>query len=604
VKLRLLVLSIFATVGLALLSAQTLSPDGLDKVAQKWVDDTFKKMTLDDKVGQLVVTSANSTYLANDTDAYEQLVRKVKQLRLGGVHLFGGAEPTAPMLLNNAGGGTILGQPLEAASLLNRLQNEAVLPLLNSADFEAGLGFRIAGATTFSRQMAVGAAGDEALAMDAARITAQEARAIGIHVNFSPIADINSNPQNPVINTRSFGESPDQVSRLTSAYVRGLRTGGVIATIKHFPGHGDTNVDSHIGLPIISHPRERLDAVEFVPFRAGLVAGADAVMIGHIQLPALDPAEFSPATLSKPIVTGLLRGEMKFGGLVFTDSMSMDAITRRLSPGEAAVRAIQAGNDIVLHSPDDDAALAAIKTAAQSGAIPMAQVDQSVRRILVAKARLGLHKTRTVSLDDIPKQLGGRLSARTAQQLAQKSITLVKDDRNQVPLRVPVEASVLYLSMLDYASNWRIAAPSRTLLPELRRRWPSLTAIELSDRSTTEELELVRASAPRFDAIVVAVFVRAASGSGRMDLSPPLVKLLNDITRATANTPKPLIAVFFGNPYVPAGVPQLPAVMLAYDFYDLAETAAVKALTGQAPIEGRLPISIPGLWNAGFGISR
>jgi beta-N-acetylhexosaminidase len=173
-----------------------------------------------------------------------------------------------------------------------------------------------------------------------------------------------------------------------------------------------------------------------------------------------------------------------------------------------------------------------------------------------------------------------------------------------VPLRVPKESSVLYLSMLDYAANWRIAAPSRTLLPELRRRWANLTAIELTDRSTAEEIELVRASASRYDAIVVAVFVRAASGSGRMDLSPPLVKLLTDIARATANTAKPLVAVFFGNPYVPAGVPQLPAVMLTYDFYDLAETAAARALTGQAPIEGRLPISIPGLWNAGHGISR
>ena len=603
-RLRALVLCAALACALAPGAAQTAPPDGLDKVALKWVEDTFKKMTLDDKVGQLVVTSANSTYLASDTDAYEQLVRKIKQLRLGGVHLFGGAEAAAPMLLNNNAGGSTLGQPLEAASLLNRLQLEAAIPLLNSADFEAGLGFRIAGATAFPRQMAVGAAGDESLAMEAARITAQEARAIGVHVNFSPIADINSNPLNPVINTRSFGESPEQVSRLTAAYVRGLRAGGALATIKHFPGHGDTNVDSHLGLPIITHPRARLDAIELVPFKAGLAAGADAVMVGHIQLPALDPGEFSPATLSAPIVTGLLRNEMKFAGLVYTDSMGMDAITRKLSPGEAAVRAIQAGNDIVLHSPDDDAAVAAIKSAAQSGAIPMAQIDQSVRRILVAKARLGLYKNRTVALDDIPKQIGGRQSARLAQQLAQKSITLVKDDRNQVPLRVPVEASVLYLSMLDYNSNWRIAAPSRTMLPELRRRWPTLTAIELSDRSTTEELELVRASAPRYDAIVVAVFVRAASGSGRMDLSPTLVKLLTDITRTTANTPKPLVAVFFGNPYVPAGVPQLPAVMLAFDFYDLAETAAVKALTGQAPIEGRLPISIPGLWNAGYGISR
>jgi beta-N-acetylhexosaminidase len=283
--------------------------------------------------------------------------------------------------------------------------------------------------------------------------------------------------------------------------------------------------------------------------------------------------------------------------------MGMDAITRKIGAGEAAVRAVQAGNDIILHPPDDDAAVAAIKAAVQSGTIQTAQLDRSVRRILETKARLGLYKSRTVSLDDVPKRVGGRFNAGVAERLAQKSITLVKDDRNQVPLRVPKESSVLYLSMLDYASNWRLA-PSRTMLPELRRRWPSVTAIELTDRSTTEELELVRATAARYDAIVASVFVRAASGSGRMDLSPPLVKLLGDISRATANSPKPFVTVFFGNPYVPAGIPQLPAVMLTYDFYDLAETAAVRALTGQAPIEGRLPISIPGIGNLGMGIAR
>ena len=586
------------------LTAQAPLPDALDKVAAKWVDDTFKKMTLDDKVGQLVFTATNSTYLASDTDAYDTLAQKLRTLHLGGVHVFGGAEPAAALLLNTNAGGTILGDPLAAASLINRLQNESPLPLLVSADFEAGVGFRIAGATTFPREMAVGASGDDKLAFEAAQVTGLESRAIGVHVNFSPVADVNNNPQNPVINTRSFGEAPDAVGRLASAYVRGLRAGGVLATLKHFPGHGDTDVDSHLGLPIISHPRERLDRVELAPFRQGLAAGADAVMVAHIELPALDAADFSPATLSAPIVTGLLRGEMKFQGLVFTDSMGMDAIAKRLSAGDAAVRAIQAGNDVVLHSPDDAAAVAAIKAAVQAGKIPSAQVDASVRRLLQAKARLGLYKTRTVPLDDVAKRVGGRQNAAIAQQLSQKSITLIKDDRNQVPLRVPREASVLYLSLLDYPANWRIAAPSRTFLPELRKRWPIGASIELSDRSTTEEIELVRASAARYDAIVASVFVRASSGSGRMDLAPPLVKLLGDLARITANTPRPFVTVFFGNPYVPAGIPTLPAVLLTYDFYDVAELSAIRALAGDAPITGRVPVSIPGMANVGFGIAR
>ena len=582
--------------------ATPLAP--LDKVAELWVDQTFKKMTLDDKAGQMVMSAIDSMYLATDSDQFDQLLEKVKTLKLGGFVVFGGSERAPSVLLNNTYGTVTLGQPLAAAVTLNRLQAAAVIPLLAAADFETGVGFRIAGATTFPRAMAFGAAWDEELARAAARITAQEGRAIGVHMNFAPVADVNNNARNPVINTRSFGEVPADVGRINAAYVQGLQAGGMLATLKHFPGHGDTDVDSHIGLPVITHPRERLDAVELPPFKAGIAAGADAVMTAHIQLPALDSTEFSPATLSRPIVTGLLRGEMKFDGLVVTDSLRMDAVSKRLGPGDAAARAILAGNDIVLHSPDDAAAVAGIKSAVERGTISLAQLDASVRRILRAKARVGLHKRKIVALDDLPYLVGGRQRAIVARDVSQRSITLLKDDRNQVPLRVPRESALLYLSVLDYPSGWRIAAPSRTVIPELKRRWPSVTAIELSDRSTASEIDLVRASALRYDAIVVSVFVRASSGSGRMDLAPPLTKLLGDLARLTAGTPKPFVTMFFGNPYVPMFVPELPAVLLTYDFYDLAEMSAVSALAGDTAIGGRLPISLPGSFTAGFGLVR
>jgi beta-N-acetylhexosaminidase len=295
---------------------------------------------------------------------------------------------------------------------------------------------------------------------------------------------------------------------------------------------------------------------------------------------------------------------MKFDGLIVTDSMGMDAVARRLSPGDAAVAAISAGNDIILHSPDDAAAVAALKAAVVSGTISEVQLDTSVRRILRAKARLGLYKTRLVPLDDVPKLVGGRTNGALARSISARSITLIKDDRNQVPLRVPREAAVLYLSILDYPSGWRIAAPSRTFLPELRKRWPGVTAIELSDRSTPSEIDLVRATASRYDAIVACVFVRAASASGRMDLSPALIRLLSDVARSTENSPRPFVTVFFGNPYVPLAVPSLPAMMLTYDFYDLAELSALQALVGENGIVGRLPIALPGLFEAGFGLMR
>jgi beta-N-acetylhexosaminidase len=576
----------------------------LDRDAEKWVASTMKKMTLDEKIGQLLVSSFESTFLSSDSDRYDQLVRRVQEQHVGGFLVFGGTEPVPSVLLNPTYGTVTLGQPLAAASLLNRLQSVSRLPLLNTADFETGVGFRIAGATAFPRAMAFGAARDPALAREAGRITAVEARALGIHVNFAPVVDVNNNPRNPVINTRSFGEDPALVGALAAAYVAGLQSGGALATLKHFPGHGDTDVDSHIGLPVIKHPRERLERVELAPFRAAIAAGAAGVMSGHIELPEIDASPGTPATLSGPILSGLLRDAMRFDGLVYTDSMSMQGVASRIPPGEAAVRAIAAGNDIVLHSPDDAAAFAALKEAVGKGQIAESRVNASVERILRAKARAGLHRTRTISLDAVPTIVGGRRHDAVAQEVSRRSITLLKDERQQVPLTMPSGASILCLSTLDYPSNWRIAAPGRTFIPELRKRWPDVTAIELSDRSTLSEVELVRAMAPRFDAVVVATFVRAASGSGRMDLAPPVARLLQDLARMTRAQQRPYVTVMFGNPYVAMFLPELPAVLLTYDFYDHAEQAAVRALAGETPISGRLPIALPGLFPVGHGLIR
>ena len=269
-------------------------PFTLDRDAARWVEQTLKNMRVDERVGQVLVPSFESTYLSSDSDEFEQLARLARDYHVGGFHVFGGSEPIPAVLLNSSYGSVTLGEPLAAVSIVNRLQALAAIPLLNSADFETGAGFRIAGATVFPRQMALGAiAGSDAavrLVRESARITAVETRAMGIHVNFAPLADVNNNPRNPVINTRSYGENPSRVGALVGAYVEGAHQGRMLATIKHFPGHGDTDVDSHLGLPAIAVGRDRLDAVELPPFRAGIARGADAVMAAHIVLPALDPA--------------------------------------------------------------------------------------------------------------------------------------------------------------------------------------------------------------------------------------------------------------------------------------------------------------------------
>jgi beta-glucosidase-like glycosyl hydrolase len=588
-------------VALAIVSAPAQAP--LDREASLWVETTLKKASLEELVGQMVFASISSTYLSTDTKEYDELVKLVHEAHVGGIITFGGTEPVPQVMLNPTYGPIILGQPLELASLFNRLQSIAALPLLTSADFEWGAGMRVNGATKFPRAMAFGAAGDPQLAYEAGKVTAIESRGMGVHVDFGPVADVNNNARNPVINVRSFGEDPATVGAMVGGWVRGLQDGGMLATLKHFPGHGDTDVDSHLGLPIISQPRARLDAIELPPFKAGVAAKANGVMVAHIELPAIDKTS-GPATFSPVVVEGLLRKEMGFGGIVYSDSMKMAAIAKMAGPGEAAVKAVQAGIDVVLDSPDPLAAARAIKAAVEAGQIPRARIEASARRLLEAKARLGLHRTRTVNLESVALVVGGRKNESVAQAVADRAITLIKDARSQVPLRAARSASVLYLSVLDYPSGWRIAAPSRTLIPELRLRWPALEAVEVSDRTTPSELDMVETMAAKYDVVIAGVFVRAASASGRLDLAPEVVRMLENIARSTERRSQPLVSVFFGNPYAAISTPDLPAMLLTYDFSDAAERAAAKAIAGEIPISGRLPITLPGFFALGHGLRR
>jgi beta-N-acetylhexosaminidase len=449
--------------------------------------------------------------------------------------------------------------------------------------------------------MAIAATRDATLAFRAGELAATEARALGVTVDFYPVYDVNNNPRNPIINIRSFGEDVGLVCEMANAYMRGIQSTGVIATAKHFPGHGDTNVDTHLGLAKIDHPREHLEKVELPPFRAAVDAGIDAFMSTHIVLPALDPAPGIPATLSRPILTGLLRGEMKFDGLIFTDSMSMYAISRNFGNDKAAVMAVKAGVDFVLHPPDEEVAFKAIRAAVESGEIGRDQVDRSVERILRAKARLGLHRSKVVDVNAVETKIGGRAHDAVNAEICERAITLLKDDRNQVPLRLGRDANVVYLSVIDYPSGWREATPSRSLIPALKRRFPNTTALEISDKTTPSELDMVKVLARRADAVVAGVFVRIASYSGRMDLSPQAAALLDSIA---ADPQKPFVTVIFGNPYTAMALPKLPAQLLTYDFTDAMETAAVRAITGEIPIGGKLPITLPGMYQFGHGLAR
>ncbi len=589
-----------AVAALALFTAGA-SPSPEDR----WVERTLLKLTLDEKVAQLLFPSVSGVFASTDSNAFDEWRRLVRERKVGGLHVFGGSEPVPALLLNpsygTGGSRSRKSQPLEMAALLLRLQRESALPLLVTADFEGGVGYQVEGATRLPRAMAMGATRDPELVFRAGELAAREGRSLGVHVNFYPVVDVNNNPRNPIINLRSFGEDPALVSELARAYIRGTHAGGMLATAKHFPGHGDTAVDTHLDLPVIEHPRARLDAVELPPFRAAIAEGVDAVMSSHIVLPALDPTPGVPATLSRPILTGLLRGELGFDGLVFTDAMEMQAIRRNFAPGEAAARAVQAGADVVLVPPDAEAAFRGIREAVDRGDIPRAQLDRSVARILKAKARLGLVRRRDVDLMAIPTELGGRQRAQVAVEIAAKAVTLLKDDRSSIPVTARPESRVLYLSLIDYASGWREGAPGRTLVPELRKRFPDLTAIEISDRTPAAELDLVRALGKDADLVVAATFARVAAYSGRIDLGEAQIALLEELA---ADPRRPTVTIAFGNPYLARLAPKLATMLLTYEFGDAAEEAAVHALLGETAIGGKLPISIPELFPIGHGLER
>src|SRR5918998_1670259 len=341
----------------------------------RWVEETLKGLTLRERLGQMLMTPVQ---VEQATGArLEELKRQLTELSLGGVVVRGGSPETV-------------------AALTNELQRAPRVPLLVGADYERGLRMQMKSAgTPFTNNMGVAAAGDPRAAFEQGRVTAQEARAVGVNWLFGPVADLNNNPDNPVINVRSFGEDPRRVAEFVSAAVRGTREGGALSTAKHFPGHGDTAVDSHISLPTIRADRARLDRLELVPFRAALGAGVDAVMTAHVALPKITGDDL-PATLSPKVTTELLRRELKFDGLVVTDSLGMGAITKGFPGGEASVRAILAGADVALTPPELKASLDALEEAVNKGRLTRERVDESVRRILRAKYRLGLAERRTV----------------------------------------------------------------------------------------------------------------------------------------------------------------------------------------------------------------
>lgn len=536
---------------------------------ERWIEKSLKSMTLDEKVGQVLFVSGIGGFKNQESESFEKIRRDIVEYHVGGYNV-------------------ALGDPAAAALLINSMQRLARVPLLISGDLEGGAGWVFPGATRLPRGMAIAATNDEAFAYEAGKIAAKEGRALGFHINYYPVADVNSNPLNPIINIRSFGEDPAKVAAMVQAYVRGCQENGMLCTAKHFPGHGDTSTDSHSELPVVAADRNRLDTIELVPFRAAIDAHVAAIMTAHIALPEIEPDARIPATLSPKVLTALLRDDLRFPGLIFTDALDMKGVLGTFGEGDVAVRALEAGADVLLFA-NAETMHPAVKAAVESGRIPMARLDQSVRRILDAKWRSGLAKEKLTDLSRIDTIVGSKAHRDKAQEMMDRAITLVRNQNNAVPITPSNDLRMLQVNVLDNSTRWlHNQVPGPVFAAELKKRFPNATMVQIDDRSSPQEIELVRKAAEHADAIIVGTFVLTRWAKGTVELPQQQVALLRDLMKMK----KPFVLTAFGSPYVLRSLPETPSYLAAYETHDAAQIAAARAIAGEIPIRGVLPVNV------------
>ncbi len=606
ITLYLALLGLFVQASLATAKDKYLRPGPLRPQAdQKWVDHTLRKMSLEEKVGQLFMVWARVQFFNVDSPEYRQFVDQIHRYHVGSFVMSVPFE--GPFLAKS--------EPYEAAMLLNELQRQSRLPLLIAADFESGLSMRLKGPTIFPQAMAFGAAGNPSYAEAFGKITAQEARAIGVHWNFFPIADVNSNPSNPIINTRSFGENPEQVGALDAAYIRGARSNGMLTTAKHFPGHGDTATDSHLGVAQVSGGQSHLDSVELPAFREAIKAGVDAVMVAHVTIPALEPDPNRVATTSPVVVTRLLKQQLGFHGIVITDALDMGGLTRLYAAniGRAAVEAFKAGNDMLLIPPDLDASYRAMLDAIRTGEISRERLDSSVRKVLAAKAALGLERARLADIDAIDKLVGAPANQALAQHISDDAITLVRENGKVLPLTAQkMSPSPLPYQQLEEGRNRLVLIivsqdvrleSGRALERELRARVPDVHVFYVDSRTAAGIAPEILKATNAADKIIVAVYAvplaGARTGIGGVSSTDPTGVLLQQILDHAA--PKTMV-VAAGNPYLAKDFPRIQNYLCTFSTATVSEVSAVKALFGEIAIQGHLPVTIPDVAQRGEGI--
>jgi beta-N-acetylhexosaminidase len=584
---------------------QHASPVRHDGSGAKWAEKTLQKLSVEEKVGQLFMIWCRASFLNVDSPEYLQLRDAMQTYHVGSfamtVHVDG------PILVRSG--------PYEAAELLNRLQKDSKLPLLFAADFERGVATRLMGTTDFPHAMAFGANGRLEDAETFGRITAQEARAIGVHWNFFPDADVNSNPANPIINTRSFGEDPKQVGDLVAAYIKGAHQGGMLVTVKHFPGHGDTATDSHLGVASVNVDRTHLESIELPPFKQAIGAGVDSVMVAHVTVPALDSDPNHVATISPNVVSDLLEKQLGFKGIVVTDALDMAGLTHLFANdiGRAAVEAFKAGNDLLIIPADLPASYEAMLKAVRSGEIGRERLDHSVLKILKTKGALGLNDSRTVDLKAIATAVGKPQDLAFGQQVADNAITLVRDNGKVLPMKSKgtAKAALPYMTR-EETRNDVVAVlfsddvrgeSGRAFAREFHARVPGSRVIDVDPKIAAGMSDEVLKAVDRAQLVVAAVYVIPTAGKigNSVAMADATGTLLEQLLDRAA--PKATV-IAMGNPYLASDFPKIENYICTFSNATVSEIAAVKALFGEIPIRGHLPVTIPNVAQRGTGLER
>jgi beta-N-acetylhexosaminidase len=594
----------------------------LDHSGKKWAEKTLKKLSLEEKVGQMFMVRLIMPQFVNIRNPeYLKWLDQIEHYHLGSVLLTVPAD--GPSLSKS--------EPYEAAMLINQLQHKSKIPLLVAADYERGLSMRLNGTTVFPHSMAFGAAGKPELAEGFGRIVGQEARAIGVQWNLMPDADVNSNPVNPVINTRSFGEDPAQVGDLVSAYIRGAHGSGLLTAAKHFPGHGDTATDSHLGVAAVNRSRDQIEQIDLPPFRAAIDAGTDAVMVAHITAPSLEPDASRVATNSSAIVTGILKQKLGFKGLVITDAMDMGGLTSVYPEGgaaaarHAALDTLNAGNDLFLLFSDLDAAYKGLIDAVHKGEISEKRIDESVLKILRAKASVGLNHASQVDINALSSIIVSPENLAFAQQVADSSITLVRENGRMLPLTRQAASISNSATGPAYGALQKEGSKllcviftddvrsdnGRQLQRELRSRMPDIHVIFVDPRIAAGSMPEIQSAVTAANNVLAAIYlvpvpgraVRTEGATGVNTISMPdaTATLLQSILQAKRDK---TVVVSFGSPYFLADFPQIQNYVCAYSNAFTSEVAVVKALFGEIPFHGRLPVTIPGIAQRGTGMDQ